>query len=415
MTPDIYNRELSFSEKCFSLTNHFPNKKRLCFLGLSFYWERTVKLGPVVNNRVVFWTSSDTFNCNPKYIAQKLKELNPNVEIFWIVSKKVEKSQFPSWIRLIEERKKAVEVLGTAKVIVVNERMIKWIKYGFQKQPGQFIVQTWHGSLGIKKTGDDRTDTSQLVKNRNKFDSEQIDYICSNGVYCTDLYSRIFSSCGRIFETGLPRNDIFFHQDKHDIRKSLNISEATKILLYAPTCRENREADDFCNVNFNLVTKALSERFGGEWVILYRKHYLSKLSLKHLESVYDVSGFPDIQELLNISDVVMTDYSSCIYDFVLTKRPGFIYAEDREEYENGRGLYYPLNDTPFPVASNEEELINNIKSFDSTHYHQNVKIFLKNKGVREDGSASEKMAELINCCIAGKPCEAEKMIADLFA
>lgn len=415
MSKDVFNRKLSFLEKCFSLTNYFPNKRRLCFLGLSFYWDKTNPVKTIVKNRVVFWTSSDTFSCNPKYIALKLREHNPLADIYWVVSKNTDRGQFPHWVHLVYGTKEGMKILGTAKVIVCNERMIKWIKYGYQKQLGQYIIQTWHGSLGIKKTGDDRGDISQFAKNRNKFDSMNIDYICSNGDYCTTLYKRIFHSCGKIFETGLPRNDIFFNPTHSDIKKNLRIPTKSKVLLYAPTCRENRKVNDFCHIDFNLVIKTLNKKFGGSWVILYRKHYLSTLSLNNLDNFYDVSSVHDIQEIMNIADIVMTDYSSCIYDFVLSKRPGFIYAEDREEYEAGRGLYYSLSKTPFPIAQNQEELIKNIEDFDPVLYSQRVQRFLESKGVKEDGHASERMAKIITSCLDDKLEQIDDLAANKYS
>lgn len=92
---------------------------------------------------------------------------------------------------------------------------------------------------------------------------------------------------------------------------------------------------------------------------------------------------------------MITDYSSCIFDFMLSRRPGFIFATDIEEFNTERGFYYPLEETPFPIARNNEELMQNIRNFDEAAYHNGVEEFLINKGCIEDGCASERVADKI--------------------
>ena len=96
------------------------------------------------------------------------------------------------------------------------------------------------------------------------------------------------------------------------------------------------------------------------------------------------------------ADAAITDYSSCIFDFLLTKNPGFIYAPDIETYNNERGFYYPLEQTPFPIARNNTELTYNILNFNSNDYNTNVERFLKDKGCIDDGQASARVCDLID-------------------
>lgn len=115
--------------------------------------------------------------------------------------------------------------------------------------------------------------------------------------------------------------------------------------------------------------------------------------------VINATDLPDIQELLVASDAVVTDYSSCIYDFLLTGRPGFIYAPDKHFYASGRGLCYPLEETPFPLAADNSELEKNIEFFDEAAYKTRVKTFLQGKGSIDDGHASERVVNLIKSII----------------
>ena len=142
----------------------------------------------------------------------------------------------------------------------------------------------------------------------------------------------------------------------------------------------------------------MTERFGGEWEILVRFHPTVRKERKKMRiknKVKDVTIYPDIQEIMAISDVAITDYSSWIYDFVLTQRPGFIFAVDIEKYNTERGFYYPLETTPFPIAVDNDELVNNIMQFDTDLYEKKVINFLNDKICFEDGHASERVAKVI--------------------
>ena len=130
---------------------------------------------------------------------------------------------------------------------------------------------------------------------------------------------------------------------------------------------------------------------------------MRKESVNFLDSntyLIDVTKYPDIQELMLIADIGITDYSSWIYDYVLTRKPGFIFAEDIEEYNTERGFYYKLETTPFAIARNNEELFDCIMNFDLSIYQNKVDKFLSNKGCIEDGKASyrvvEKIKEIMN-------------------
>ena len=109
--------------------------------------------------------------------------------------------------------------------------------------------------------------------------------------------------------------------------------------------------------------------------------------------VINVTMYPDIQELLAFCDAAITDYSSWIYDFMLTKKPGFLFAMDKKKYNDERGFYFRLEDTPFPVSTNTEELAASILSFDADGtYKDKVESFLEGKGCMDDGHASERIA-----------------------
>ena len=120
----------------------------------------------------------------------------------------------------------------------------------------------------------------------------------------------------------------------------------------------------------------------------------AKLSIP--DFVTDVSLYPDSQELLLVSDCVITDYSSIIYDFLITKRPAFIFAVDYEHYkQTERKLYFSLEDTPFSLARTNDELVSNISKLDITDYEVKVDEFLKKYGLFDKGDSSKKLCEVI--------------------
>lgn len=117
------------------------------------------------------------------------------------------------------------------------------------------------------------------------------------------------------------------------------------------------------------------------------------MKLETPDYVYDVTNYEDIQDLIVISDVGITDYSSWICDFMLTKKPAFLFTTDLKNYYSERGFYYPLETTPFPIAENNAELVDNILNFEMNGYRKSVDQFLKEEGCMDDGLASERIVE----------------------
>ena len=144
----------------------------------------------------------------------------------------------------------------------------------------------------------------------------------------------------------------------------------------------------------------MSEKFGGEWKILLRLHpHLKKYSnklLQNTQNILDVTGYDDIQELLYVSDVVVSDYSSLIFDFALTSRPCFLYASDLDSYiKNDRELYFKIQDLPFPISKDNDTLNMQIINFDKIQYEQKVTSFLQGIGSFETGHACENVVKYI--------------------
>lgn len=408
--------KLRFREKIFSLTNSGTDKL-IMFLGIpiridrSGYYKKFCAEIPLENNKIVFDNfNGGSYGCNPKYIAEEILKRNLPYEIVWLVKnvkKETNKGVFPPNIKLVGYGTKiALRELAGAKLWINNQRMNYFIKKGLRKKEGQYFIQTWHGSLGIKKLDADvdafTNEFKQEWVERSKFDSSMWDYLLTNSEFENEIFRRALWFNNEIKQFGHPRNDIFF-KNSAEISKKVKdfyeISEEKKILLYVPSFRDDGDIECY-KLEYEKVLEALENKFGGEWVCISRLHPRAKkfdkdLILKENEKIIDGTFYPDIQELLVSADCAITDYSSCIFDFMLGKKPGFIFATDIEKFNTDRGFYYPLESTPFPVSSDNETLIKNIENFDNERYLREVDEFLKDKGCMEDGHASERTVDLI--------------------
>lgn len=357
-------------------------------------------------NKVVFDNyMGKPFGCNCKYVVNKLLDKYPDqLDIVWVVSKGDRKKEnFPKDIRLVKYgSSEARSEYATAKVWVSNYHKVSYTRRGMYRKPDQFFIQMWHGSLGIKKI---ENNVPILTENANwltlaKESSEMTTHWISNSSFETDVYKQAFWGVENVLEYGHPRNDILINGDPDVVEKvkaHFGI-EGKKIMFYAPTFREDYRLDCY-QIDYERLKTELEEKFGGEWVFVVRLHprvrKYSKKLLPDAEYIFDGTFYPDIQELILCADSMITDYSSCIFDFLLTRRPGFIFATDIEEYNTERGFYYPLESTPFPVATDNEMLMKNVCNIDLDQYAVKTEQFLREKGCTEDGKASERVADLI--------------------
>ena len=148
-------------------------------------------------------------------------------------------------------------------------------------------------------------------------------------------------------------------------------------------------------MDFEKVCEAFSKRFGGEWVMLFRNHNFVKAKGTYA-GVIDVSAYHDMQELMYAADVLISDYSSCLYDFCMTERPAFVYATDIDNYvENERAFAYPIEKWPYPIAASNDALVDAILNFDEEDYKNKVKKHLEDTGAYDNGTASEQAVDII--------------------
>lgn len=365
---------------------------------------------PINKNKIILINYINKgYCCNPKYIAEELIKRNTNYKIIWFTSKKIDYSKhFPQKLKVINISNffLALYELATAKVWINNARMSLFTKVGLRKKPNQLYLNTWHGSLGIKKMD---FQVKAFLNSANKDwikDSTYDAKICNYGITNSQFEQEVFRE-GLLYKNllnlGHPRNDIFFISNSTNIKQkvynSYNIPEYKKIILYAPSFRDNMRMDWF-KADFGKIKQAADQRFGKNFIVAVRFHprlkEKSKQYINKSEFIIDMSEYDDIQEIMYCTDIMITDYSSCIFDFLLSQKPGFIYAEDISNYNNERGFYYRLEETPFPIAESNEQLYNNIITFDETVYKMKIEHFLDARGCIEDGKASKRVVDFIS-------------------
>ncbi len=407
--------KLTFAQHIFSITNS-GSDKLITILGIpiridrSGYYKKFCQDLEIDNNKIVFCNfNGASYGCNPKYIAREILKRKLPYELVWLtrdVETETKNKNFPAEIKLVGyDTKQGLKELAQAKLWIDNQRKNYFIKKGLKKKEGQYFIQTWHGALGIKKLDADvKAFTNEYKQDwveRSRYDSSMWDYLLTNSTFENEIFRRALWFNKELKEFGHPRNDIFFENSneyRQKIGEYYKIPQGKKIVLYVPSFRDNDDISCY-KPNYDILLKTLEEKFGGEWVCITRLHPRAKKFDKEIipqnAKVIDGTFYPDIQELLVSADITITDYSSCIFDFMLTKRPAFIFATDMKNFDQDRGFYYPLTSTPFPVAQNNDELSENILNFDYETYKQKVEEFLKDKGCMEDGHASERVVDLI--------------------
>ena len=365
----------------------------------------------VIPNRIVFGTFQNCYTCNCKYVADEILRRGLDYELIFLVNADVfyhkEKYSIPEGVKLVLRGSLASYfALGTAKFWVDNALNCIWKE--IPKKPEQIYIDTWHGSLGIKRLGGEKR-WIKLAQHSADF----IDYFLTDSVFEEGVFHQSFWPEVEQLKFGHPRNDILFDREKmKNLREKVyqfyKIESHVKTVLYAPTFRDNKSDVSAIKIDCVKLKETLEAKFGGEWRVIVKAHMHNRHNsvLRHMfanrDAIIDASDYIDMQELIAAADVGITDYSSWIFDFIMKGAPAFIYARDIEQYLNSRGFFYPLTQTPFSIAENDETLASNIMNFDSESYAKALKEFLDEKGCYEDGHAAERTVDFICRLSAGE-------------
>ena len=297
---------------------------------------------------------------------------------------------------------------ATSKYWVTNSRVPDTIV----KKKNQVYIQCWHGTplkkLGfdIEVKGGNAMNSLKDIRYKYQVDSKKYSYMVSPSAFCSEKFISAFNlkAVGKediVIEKGYPRNDFLVNYTKKDIdrvKKALKLPKDKKIILYAPTWRDNQHTS---GVGYTYKTEVdfdyLREQLGDEYIILFRAHYFVANSFdfeKYKGFVYNVSEYDDINELYILGDILITDYSSVFFDYSILKRPIIFYMYDLEEYKHTlRDFYIELDELPGPIIEKEKELIKAIKGMNKFKYDKKYKAFNDKYTYLDDGKAAERVVK----------------------
>lgn len=350
------------------------------------------------------------YACNPKYLHQYMltQDQFKDFKMVWAVRKfKITNIEGAKIIRY--NGFKYFYYISKAKYWVINCKMPKHII----KKENQVYLQTWHGTP-LKRLAHDiqaKEDTT-FYRSQMSFkqmaatyddDVSKYDYMISPNAFSTEIFQSAFRiERERLIETGYPRNDYLTNLTKQQIvelREKYKIPEGKKVILYAPTWRDN--AYTHKGYTFELKANFLrwKEVLGEEYVVLFKPHYLIVNKYKKDEElvdfIYNIKAGKDINELYAIADILVTDYSSVFFDFANVHRPIYFYMFDLAEYaEELRGFYFDIYDTlPGDIIDDEETLLHKIKvnNFD----YERLAKFNEEFNHLQDGHASQRVIDIV--------------------
>lgn len=371
------------------------SKIKLHVKGLYFYiFMKLFSCFPINKQKIIVVSyAGKGYGDNGKYIVDELLK-DDNVIIYWATKKSFRKT-LPSRVRYTKFNSIIYLFhLATAKVWINNARF----EFGTTKREGQFYIQTWHSSLRLKKIEKDAIEhmNPQYVKTC-IYDSKMIDIIISGCGFSSKIYKNAFWYDGKVEECGTPRCDIFFNKtNKVELKKKIfgryGIPEDKIIILYAPTFRKGTD-EEKCYLNIEKFIDKLDKKYE----LLVRFHPISKYTLKTKSPyVKNVTDYEDMQELLCVSDYLITDYSGCCFDMMINNKPCLLFTKDLENYlSKERELYFDFNSLPFYNTKTEEELARIIQNFDRNDYKKRIDKFEKEIVLFEDGHAAERIANII--------------------
>ncbi len=369
----------------------------------------------VDNHTILFFAfKGKSYACSPKAIYEyMLKDPKyQNYQFIWAFKKPEEHHQLAKNknTKVIKYGGKEYEKhLAIAKYWIFNYRVADHI----YPKKNQVYVQCWHGTP-LKKLGYDLKNTHNAMNSqkeiydRYKIDAKKFKYILSPSHFATEKFISAWNlkntnQTNKVVEKGYPRNDFLSNYTQEDVKRvkrKLNLPEDKKVILYAPTFRDDQHKSGVgytyqTVVDFDLLKQNLEK----EYVILFRAHYLVANSFQfenYKDFLYDVSNYDDINELYIISDLLITDYSSVFFDYANLKRPIIFYMYDFDLYKDElRGFYIDISELPGEIAKTQTELLKKVENVKDFVYDKKYQEFYQKYNYLEDGNAAKRVVEVI--------------------
>jgi CDP-glycerol glycerophosphotransferase len=351
--------------------------------------------------RIVYSSFRGLFSDSPRAIYEALVARGDDVTHTWLTAPVAEHA-FPADVATVPfGSPEGIAALESADVVVSNDH----VPLDWEKRPGTVYLQTWHGTP-LKRIHNDVFWAPEGRLAYLEHDIARWDAMLSPNPPSTARFRQAFGFRGPVHETGYPRNDLLSSPRRDrvraEVRAALGIGEGTRVVLYTPTWRDDLvfQGTGERDFEFPVDLEDFTARLGGDHVLLLRLHNMVSDRLESIEGlpVRDVSSYPDIGDLYLAADLLVTDYSSTMFDFAITGKPVLFLTYDLAEYRDRlRGFYFDLEDVaPGPLLSTSRELVDAIGDLDAVtaRYADRYRRFRETFTSLEDGHATERVLDL---------------------
>ncbi|MGK4581219.1 bifunctional glycosyltransferase/CDP-glycerol:glycerophosphate glycerophosphotransferase [Kitasatospora sp. HPMI-4] len=369
------------------LRNEFPAFQRL----------------PLTDTVVYNVTSGGQYGGSPRAVHEELVRRGTGLRHLWATDDR--QADLPRTAESVRQwSTEWFEALATARYVVTNTHLPEF----FERRPGQVVLQTWHGTP-LKRIGHDFekvwfTDAQYL--RHLEHEVPQWSLLVAANRWSAPVLRRAFRYQGEILESGYPHNDLLFASDREKtaerVRERLGLPEGKKVVLYAPTFREDRRRpQDGYQLDLRLDLAAAQAALGEDQVLLVRSHEVMCGQIPGAGNGYlwDVGTYPDTAELLLIADVLVTDYSSVMFDFANTGRPMLFFTHDLAHYrDNLRGFTFDFEtEAPGPLLTTSDRLIEALAKVDTVtaEHADRYAAFRERFCDLEDGQASARVVDAL--------------------
>ncbi|MGY1719215.1 CDP-glycerol glycerophosphotransferase family protein [Blastococcus sp. SYSU DS0552] len=351
---------------------------------------------------IVYVAFRGHFSDSPRALYEALLERGVEATHTWLSAPHTQ-ATFPADVETLTfGSPESIAALEGADLVISNDH----IPLDWQKRPGTTYLQTWHGTM-LKRI---HNDVLWAPEGRLAYLDQDIarwDLLLSPNAVTTERLRKAFGFTGPIHETGLPRNDLLCSPRREElrtqVRADLGIEPGQTAVLYTPTWRDDLVFEKAASKDFEFAIdlEDFSARLGEDHVLLLRLHnmVMDRLEIVDGSAVRDVCNHPDIRDLYLAADLMVTDYSSTMFDFAITGRPLLFYTYDLENYRDQlRGFYFDLEDVaPGPLVRDSRELVSAIADVDGirSEYAERYARFQEMFCHLEDGAAAQRVLDLL--------------------
>lgn len=395
---------------------------RALMRGMRYAFERAkylpVRLSSRTDDKLVLFESynGQSYACSPRAIYEEMLN-NPDFSDYRFVwaFKKPDEKALPDSARTektVSGSREYFRICAKAGAIVINSSFAE----GVTLRKDQILLETWHGTplkrLGfdLSPTAGDKLNSARDNRRRYALNAKRFTYLLSPSPACSQSLRSAFAldrfgKADIIRETGYPRNDMLVNADAEHIavlRGKFGVPAGKRVMLYAPTFRDDKHVSGVGYTGSVMLDfDALRERIGGEWVVLFRPHYFIADSFdfsKYGGFVLNAAKADEIAELMLVSDVLITDYSSVMFDYANLRRPMLFYMYDFEQYRDEiRGFYFGVDELPGPIVKTQPELEEELDRLDEyeARFGEKYSRFRVKYVPLDDGAAARRAAELL--------------------